>query len=202
MTAVLLALLVAAAPPPDGGAPQDPGPLVDIQVAVPRAVLELHYATPDNFLHHAVYEHPRCLLRRSVAEALARVESRLEAQGFRIKLWDCYRPLSVQRAMWKLVPVKGLVADPEHGGSHHNRGTAVDASLATLDGAPVEMPTAHDDFSRAGRRDATCAKDAACRNKGILRAAMEAEGFTTIRTEWWHFDGPSAGHAALLDEPL
>lgn len=204
MTAALLALALLASPAPDAGATpqQELGGLVDVSRVVPRAVLELHYATPHNFLHRAVYAHARCLLRARVAEALARVEVRLEAQGYRLKLWDCYRPLSVQRAMWKLVPVKGLVADPNKGGSHHNRGTAVDASLATLDGSPVEMPTAHDDFTRAGRRDAPCANAKACARKSILRAAMEAEGFTTIRTEWWHFDAPDAGHAPLLDDPL
>ncbi|MBS2027917.1 MAG: M15 family metallopeptidase [Deltaproteobacteria bacterium] len=194
MNALVLALALAADPVGSG--------LVDVHDAVPRAVLEMHYATPDNFLHKAVYAHARCLLRADVAEALNRVEARLEKDGFRLKLWDCYRPLSVQRAMWKLVPVKGLVADPEHGGSHHNRGTAIDASLVDLDGKDIAMPTKHDDFTKAGRRDAACADPKACEHKAKLRAAMEAEGFTTIRTEWWHFDAQGADHAPLLDEPL
>jgi beta-N-acetylhexosaminidase/D-alanyl-D-alanine dipeptidase len=162
----------------------------------------MHYATADNFLHKQVYARARCLLRPEVATALQKVEDRLEKQGLRLKLWDCYRPLSVQREMWKLVPVKGLVADPNHGGSHHNRGTAVDASLVDLEGKEIAMPTAHDDFSKAGRRDAPCKDPQAAAHRAALRAAMEAEGFTTIRTEWWHFDGPSAGGAPLLDEPL
>jgi len=192
MSALLLLLALAA----------KPAGLVDIHTVVPRAVLDIDYATPHNFMHQAVYAHPRCLLRPEVAEALAKVEARLEPQGYRLKLWDCYRPLSVQRAMWKLVPVHGLVADPNHGGSHHNRGTAVDASLVDIDGHEVAMPSPHDDFTHAGRRDAPCKDPKAAAHRAILRAAMEAEGFTTIRMEWWHFDAPHAGRPPLLDEPL
>lgn len=192
MTPLLLLLLAAA--------PADPG-LVDVGSALPRAVLELRYATPHNFLHQAVYAHARCLLRGEVVQALRQAEEKLEPQGLRLLLWDCYRPLSVQRAMWRLVPVKGLVADPDHGGSHHNRGTAVDASLADAQGKPLAMCTDHDDFSRAGRRDAPCAAELAAR-RARLRAAMESAGFSTIRTEWWHFDAPDAGAAPLLDQPL
>ena len=194
MTALVLSLLLTL----DGGA----GQLVDVQQAVPRAALQMRYATPNNFLHQAVYARARCLLRADIAEALGKAEARLEKQGYRLKLWDCYRPLSVQRAMWKLVPVRGLVADPGRGGSHHNRGTAVDASLVDLQGNEVEMPTDHDDFSKAGRRDAPTRSPAAAAHRGLLRAAMEAEGFTTIRMEWWHFDGPHADGAPALDEPL
>jgi D-alanyl-D-alanine dipeptidase len=192
---ILLALVLAVS-----AAEPSPG-LVDLAEVLPRAVLDLRYATPHNFLKEAVYAHPRCLLRAEVAHALATAELQLEAKGYRLLLWDCYRPLSVQRAMWKRVPVKGLVADPEHGGSHHNRGTAVDAALADLEGKPVAMCTDHDDFSRAGRRDAPCAPEPAAR-RAALRQALEAAGFTTIRTEWWHFDAPNAGAAPLLDQPL
>jgi D-alanyl-D-alanine dipeptidase len=189
---LVLALSVAASPPG----------LVDVAQAVPNAALELRYATEHNFLHRAVYAHARCLLRADVAASLARAEARLEKQGYRLKLWDCYRPLSVQRDMWKLVPVRGLVADPNKGGSHHNRGTAVDASLVDLQGHDIAMPSDHDDFTAKGKRDAPCADPAAAKHRAALRAAMEAEGFTTIRTEWWHFDAAGADHAPLLDEPL
>jgi zinc D-Ala-D-Ala dipeptidase len=191
-----LALLLVAEPA------KEAKPLVDVAQAVPRAVLEMDYATPDNFLHRAVYAHARCLLRSDAAEAINRVEARLEKDGYRLKLWDCYRPLSVQREMWKLVPVRGLVADPNKGGSHHNRGTAVDASLVDLAGKAVAMPSAHDDFTKRGRRDAPCDDPAVVKRRGLLQAAMKAEGFTTIRTEWWHFDAPGADFAPLLDEPL
>ena len=195
----VLVLGLAAAEPP---AQKEAKPLVDIAQAIPRAVLELHYATPNNFLHRAVYAHARCLLRSDVAEELARVEARLEKGGYRLKLWDCYRPLSVQWDMWKLVPVRGLVADPNQGGSHHNRGTAVDASLVDLEGRAVDMPSEHDDFTKRGKRDALCAHPAVAQRRTLLQSAMKAEGFTTIRTEWWHFDAPGADFAPLLDEPL
>jgi D-alanyl-D-alanine dipeptidase len=183
-------------------APTSPVRLVDASQAVPGAVLDIRYATTHNFLHKAVYSAARCLLDPAVAASLARVEGRLEAEGFRLKLWDCYRPFSVQKEMWKLVPVRGLVADPSRGGSRHNRGSAVDASLVALDGTDIEMPTDHDDFTAAGRRDAPCRSARACQHRAVLRAAMEAEGFTTIRTEWWHFEGTPSASSGPLDEPL
>lgn len=199
MAPLLLLLALGAGPAaPAAGLSQ----LTDISVAVPRAVLEMRYARTDNFLKQAVYAKARCLLRPAAAEALARVETRLETSGLRLKLWDCYRPFSVQKQMWALVPQRGLVADPGRGGSNHNRGQAVDASVTDLEGKDVPVPTAHDDFTRAGRRDAPCADPVAAKNRGLLREAMEAEGFTSIRSEWWHFDFKSAGPAPALDEPL
>jgi D-alanyl-D-alanine dipeptidase len=195
----LLASLGAAATPDPHASSAS---LVDLAQAVPRAVLDLHYATADNFLHRAVYAHARCLLRADVAEAIGRVEARVEKAGYRLELWDCYRPLSVQKEMWKLVPQRGLVADPNKGGSHHNRGTAVDASLVDLEGRAVPMPSAHDDFTPAGRRDTPGLPPDVVKRRSVLRSAMEAEGFTTIRTEWWHFDAAGADHAPLLDDPL
>lgn len=203
MNAWLLGLLLAAAPvAAPVVAPKPTDTLVDVADAVPRATLDIRYATTRNFLHEAVYAKARCLLLPRTAAALARAEARLEAAGLRLLLWDCYRPLSVQKAMWAKVPVRGLVADPYHGGSFHNRGTAVDAAVVDLDGKPVPLPSDHDDFTRAGRRDTPCADPKAARNRAALIDAMTAEGFTTIRTEWWHFDGPDAVHAPVLDLPL
>lgn len=177
--------------------------LTDVSRAVPDAVIELRYATASNFLGHPLYPPgARCLLLPAVANRLARAAARLRSHGLRLRLWDCYRPLAVQREMWRRVPRRGFVADPAKG-SNHNRAAAVDVALAAADGSEVELPTAFDAFERRARADATSGVPAAARrNRDLLRAAMEAEGFRVNRMEWWHFDAPEARRAPVLDLPL
>lgn len=178
------------------------GGLVEASARVPGLVVELRYATEDNFLGKAVYpEDARCLLLPGVAERLARVARMLQPRGFRLKAWDCYRPLRVQRAMWKLVPRRGYVADPRTG-SNHNRGGAVDVTLVTLDGAPVEMPTPFDTFGPAAHHGSSAGTPEARRHREALRRAMVEAGFRANRMEWWHYDAPEARAAPVLDVPL
>lgn len=179
-----------------------PGGLVEASARVPGLVVELRYATEDNFLGRAVYpEGARCLLLPGVVERLGRAARTLEAHGFGLKAWDCYRPLHVQWAMWKLVPRKGYVADP-HTGSNHNRGAAVDVTLVTLDGAAVEMPTPFDTFGPSAHHGSTAGTAEARANRETLRQAMVDAGFRANRMEWWHYDAPEARGAPVLDVPL
>ena len=120
--------------------------LIDIQTIAPDIILDMRYATSNNFLKAPVYPVARCLLRAPVAEALKRVQADLITQGLGLKLFDCYRPLSVQRAMWKILPDSNYVANPAKG-SRHNRGAAVDLTLVDAMGKELEMPTGFDDFS-------------------------------------------------------
>jgi len=180
-----------------------PAPLlVDAAARVPDAVLDLRYAGPRNAAGRPLYPAPRCLLLAPVAERLARAAAALRAQGYRLLLWDCYRPLSVQRELWRLRPDPRYVADPERG-SHHSRGAAVDATLATLAGEPVEMPTDHDAFERRARPDVEEGISPAARaHRALLRRAMEEAGFRQNRGEWWHYDAAGFGRHPLLDLPL
>ena len=197
---LLAAAALAAAPPAAEAAPRPD--LVEVARLVPDAVLDLRYATGDNFLGRAVYPEARCLLLRTAAERLARAAARLRRQGYRLLLWDCYRPLSVQREMWRLAPRPGYVADPRRG-SHHNRGAAVDIALAAADGRPVEMPTPFDTFDRRAHADAVeGVSEAARRHRRLLREALEAEGFLVNPREWWHFAARDASRHPLLDVPL
>jgi D-alanyl-D-alanine dipeptidase len=197
LLASTLAALLAAAPPAPGAAP-----LVDVALLIPRAVLDLRYATPDNFTGRALYPVARCLLQPEVAARLARAAAKLERRGYRLRLYDCYRPLSVQRAMWEAVPRVGFVADPKTG-SLHNRGAAVDVGLSAQDGSELEMPTRFDSFERKARAWATAGiPPEARRHRDRLRAAMEAEGFAVNPLEWWHFDADGALEHPLLDLPL
>ncbi len=193
--------VVAAAPaaPPPGW--------TDLAVAIPDAVLDLRYATPHNFTGATLYPAARCWLRDAVATRLALAADALRADGYRLLLWDCYRPASVQVELWARVPDPRFVARPrfdEHGqpigGSVHSRGGAVDLGLADRDGKPLEMPTDHDDFSAAAA--GAGARGEIKTRLLALRAAMKAAGFTPIRSEWWHFEARGLARGPLADFPL
>jgi D-alanyl-D-alanine dipeptidase len=175
--------------------------LVDLATVAPTVRLDLRYATPNNFTGRALYPVTRCLLRPAVAARLARVQSSLEARHLGLKVYDCYRPLSVQRQMWALVPDERYVADPAKG-SRHNRGAAVDVTLVRPDGEELAMPTPFDDFSQRARIDYPQLPAAAVANRALLQQVMRAAGFTPLPTEWWHFDAPEWESFDLLDIPL
>ena len=188
-----LFLLLAAAPAAD---------LVDAKAQVPGLVVELRYATADNFFQRALYpKGARCLLLRPVAARLARAAEDVARHGYRLKVWDCYRPLAVQWEMWERLPKRGYVEDPRTG-SHHNRGAAVDVTLLRADGTEVEMPTPFDTFAPSSRQDAPLANKEVAERRALLRVAMEAAGFHVNRMEWWHYEAPEAHGAPLLDVPL
>jgi zinc D-Ala-D-Ala dipeptidase len=178
--------------------------LVDVSAVVPDAVIDLRYARADNFVHEAVYRSDaRCLLRYDVADRLARAAEELRAKGYRLVLWDCYRPHSVQKRFWALVPDERYVAKPtDASGSVHSRAAAIDVSLADASGAPLPMPTAHDDFSERAHRDAPIADSAVKVRMEVLDAAMTGAGFEGLPTEWWHYAAPGSSAYPLLDEPL
>lgn len=176
--------------------------VVEVQQVIPDLVLDLRYATDDNFLKRRVYpKDATCFLRREAAEKLKAAAEQVRRQGFRLRVFDCYRPLSVQWEMWKILPKPGYVADPNKG-SKHNRGIAVDLTLADAEGNAVEMPTDFDTFSKAAHHGFEGASEAAKKHRAILREAMEAAGFKKNRMEWWHYDLPGAGQFPILDVPL
>jgi zinc D-Ala-D-Ala dipeptidase len=181
---------------------------IDISVVVADAVIDMRYATAENFVHRKMYPVNRCLLRRQVAMHLVHAADILRPQQRRLLLWDCYRPASVQREFWRVVPDTRYVAQPtfsEAGapltGSKHSRGAAVDISLADSQGRQIVMPTAHDDFSAAAQR-VNAQKSKAARELRILDDAMQQAGFTGIATEWWHYDHTGANEYPLADQPL
>lgn len=164
-------------------------------------MLDIRYATDDNFLGRAVYDAARCLLVPDAAERLLAAEHALRERGYRLVVWDCYRPRSVQVAMWEILPDPTYVADPREG-SRHNRGAAVDVGVLARDGSPVPLPTDHDDFSPRAHRDATDLPAAAIESREALERAMTEAGWIPLASEWWHFDAPGWERYPLRDVPL
>ena len=172
--------------------------LIDIDSVNSNIILDIRYATDNNFLHRKLYPVARCVLRGAAAKRLSQVQNYLETKGLGLKVFDCYRPLSVQRQMWQVLPDPRYVANPESG-SRHNRGAAVDLTLVDRNGKELEMPTDFDDFSKKAHRNYTGASVEAIRNRQLLEEAMTQYGFIPLATEWWHFDDPDWRKFSILD---
>ncbi|MDB6057378.1 MAG: beta-glucosidase-related glycosidase and D-alanyl-D-alanine dipeptidase [Verrucomicrobiales bacterium] len=172
--------------------------LVDVERAVPGVVLDIRYATTNNFTGQVLYPSSKCYLRSSTAQKLAHVQSQLRPMGLGLKVYDGYRPLSVQRKMWKVYPVPGYVADPKRG-SRHNRGAAVDLTLIHTNGTEVPMPSPYDSFTETAHRNTTNAPPEALANRDLLERVMVTNGFEGLPTEWWHFDDLDWRRYPLMD---
>ena len=192
-----LILLIAGVAHAETAKPTD---FVDVSSVIKDAVVDIRYATEDNFTKTKLYPVGVCKLRRSVATRLAKAATALRKQGRRLLVWDCYRPTSIQDKLWKLVPDERYVADPKKG-SRHSRGAAVDVGLVDKDGKAVVLPTKYDDFSDAAHRVNALEGDAGAEARRLERA-MKAAGFVGMPTEWWHFDAPDAAKFPLSDEGL
>jgi zinc D-Ala-D-Ala dipeptidase len=162
-------------------------PLVDALSVVPKLIVDLRYATSNNFAGRPLYpKGTDCLLRRSVAERLARAARTLARERLRLVAWDCLRTPEAQLVLWQAHPEPGAVAEPGRG-SLHERGVAVDVGLADLNGDPVELPTPFDAFGPAAAADAPLPEGPAKRHRDLLIAAMRSAGFRPNPKEWWHY---------------
>jgi len=186
--AELRAEALAATPPLETGKRE--ADLVELVTLDPTIRLDIRYAGSDNFLSTPLYSQARAFMQRPAAEALTAVSADLRRQGWGLLVHDAYRPWYVTKMFWEATPddKKDFVADPAEG-SKHNRGCAVDLTMYDLKtGAPAVMPSLYDEMSpRAAPGYAGGTADER-RRRDLLRAAMEAHGFTVYEVEWWHFD--------------
>ncbi|MBX7259992.1 MAG: D-alanyl-D-alanine dipeptidase, partial [Candidatus Hydrogenedentes bacterium] len=180
-----LALSCCTTPPPTPVSTQPE--LVELVKVIPDIKLDIRYATPNNFTGKTVYPVARCFLVKDAALALAKVQADLHKEGYGLKVFDGYRPLSVQRAFWAILPDPRYVADPSKG-SRHNRGYAIDLTLVDANGNDVPMPTEYDDFTERAHRDHMDLPKEVIANRARLEKAMKRHGFIPFPTEWWHFD--------------
>ncbi len=162
--------------------------LVDIEEIIPGVVLDIRYATKNNFTGKRIYKSPKAYLRLPVAEALKNVQSELNTMGLAIKVFDAYRPYSATVKFYEVYPDTNFVAAPWHG-SRHNRGCAVDLTLIDQkSGQELEMPTPFDDFSEKAHHDYMDLSPDAIKNRALLKNIMIKHGFSVYDYEWWHYD--------------
>lgn len=154
---------------------------------------DMRYATENNFLKAKVYDCAECYTRVKTAKALIEANQDFMKEGAKIKFYDCYRPNSVQYKMWAIVPNPQYVANPDKG-SIHNKGGAVDITLVDMDGNELDMGTDFDFFGKRAYHDNMDLPQEILDNRKLLKETMEAHGFWSIRTEWWHYNLSAASN--------
>ena len=175
--------------------------LVDLQAFIPGIVLDIRYATTNNFMHEQLYPIAKAYLRYPAAVAVRDVENELAKDHLGLKIFDAYRPYGITEKMWSPKNV-GFVADPVKG-SKHNRGAAVDLTLIdSSTGQELEMPSAYDEFTDRAHRDYMAAPPQALANRLKLEEIMKRHGFEPLPTEWWHFDFGGWQRFELMNVPL
>ncbi|WP_291721398.1 M15 family metallopeptidase [Bernardetia sp.] len=154
-------------------------------------VLDIRYATENNFMKQKVYPCAKALLRKVAAEALFEANEKFKEKGYRIKVYDGYRPLSVQWILWNTTTNKNYVANPRRG-SNHNKGCAVDMTLVDENGKELNMGTEYDFFGKEAHHTftnfPTKTKDEILKNRKLLKNIMASVGFSSISNEWWHYN--------------
>ncbi|MFC5410227.1 M15 family metallopeptidase [Larkinella bovis] len=184
--------------------------LVDIQQTDPTILVELKYSTTDNFVGKDVYgDLTRAYLQPMAAQKLAKASQELQKRqpNLRLLVYDATRPRSAQWDLWKTLshlPVseRGKYVSNPRNGSVHNFGCAVDLTLATKDGKPLDMGTKFDYFGELAYPEKedhllkqgklTCKQ---VENRRLLRSVMQKAGFSSLKTEWWHFNALSRAEA-------
>lgn len=165
-------------------------------------VEDIRYATSNNFVKRKVYTYPICILTPGTAIKLKNANITLNKIGYKIKIYDGYRPIAAQSIFWSLIPDERYVANPSKGGSDHSKGCAVDVTLVDKDNRELNMPTLFDDFSSKANRSSKEWTEEEKKNVRILTEAMKKAGFIEISGEWWHYYDSNKGSYKTVDVPL
>ncbi|HEY0742216.1 MAG TPA: M15 family metallopeptidase [Chryseosolibacter sp.] len=162
--------------------------LVDLENFVPGIVLDIRYATTNNFTGTQIYNLAKAYARKPVAEALLKVQNELKQKGFGIKMFDGYRPYKATVKFYEVYKDTTYVASP-YRGSRHNRGCALDLTIIDLKtGEELKMPTEYDSFKKDAWPRTPVADPVIRANRKMLIDVMESNGFKVNGSEWWHFD--------------
>lgn len=162
------------------------GNWINMKDSLPGAFFDIRYATTNNFTAKQIYPCAACYLRPEAARALMKISEDAYKSGYKILVYDCYRPLNVQKILWEIKPDAAYVTPPSVG-SMHNRGLAVDLTLANVNGKPIDMGNLYDDFSSKSHWNYTNLSQESITNRNILKGLMKKYGFDTINSEWWHY---------------
>lgn len=188
--------------------------LVNIQEIDPSILVELKYSSTDNFVGKDIYGCiTQCFMQKRPAEMLAKASELLQRKypNYRLLVYDGGRPVHFQKVLWNSLPQYAprerstYVANPSAEGSIHSYGSAVDLTIATADGTPLDMGTKYDYFGELAypKKESYFLKtkklsEKQINNRLILRSVMKAAGYMPIAYEWWHFNAFSRQTAKAI----
>ena len=163
--------------------------------------LDLRYATKNNFTNEKIYQKKRCYLVQSAFEHLTLACEIASKIGYRLKIFDAYRPQSAQKLLWKIFPNPNFITPPTKG-SPHSRGVAVDLTLVDKKGYEIDMGTEFDEFSTLSFHGAKQISKIAFKNRLILLGIMTTAGWDYYKNEWWHYQLFDSKKFPLRNESL
>ena len=149
-------------------------------------IIDMRYATTDNFVKEKMYECGRCFLRPEVAQRVAEAHRILQKKGLGLKMLDCFRPRPIQQKLWDKFKDPRYVTPPSKG-SMHNRGAAVDLTIVDKNGKQLDMGTTYDFFGKEAHHAYSHFPKKILANRKLLKATMKEVGLKSITTEWWHY---------------
>lgn len=196
-----VALVVSSFQVASAQAKMDTG-FVNMKKHAAEFAFDMRYATSNNFLKETVYPCDNCLVRSQVAQALIKANDQFKKKGYKIKFYDCFRPVDVQKKMWAIKPDSRYVANPNKSGSIHNRGAAVDITLVDASGKELDMGTEFDHFGEEAHHAYTKLSEQVLANRKLLKTIMEQSGFVAQSTEWWHYNFGDRSKFRISNEPL
>ena len=161
---------------------KDKSVLIDIRKFNPNIILDIRYATTNNFTGNLVYPVATCFVHKKVAEKLNDIQKELENINLGLKIWDGFRPISAQQKFWDICPDERYVSKPKKA-VWHTRGTAVDVTLVNTNGKELPIPSHFDNFSEKAHRH-NCQIPDIAKNEKFLESIVVKHGFIPSPTEW------------------
>jgi len=166
----------------------EPSDYVNVKDYLPDAVVELRYATENNFTKERIYDFSDAYLQYGTVLKLIQVQEDLAKDGYTLKFWDTYRPYEAQCRLWEVYPNGAYVANPAKGPTGHCNGRTMDITLVDLaTGEELEMPSEFDDFSVRADRNYEDVSEEAAKNAQYLEDVMSRYGFQGYEGEWWDY---------------
>ncbi|MBR1585905.1 MAG: M15 family metallopeptidase [Clostridia bacterium] len=206
-------MMMAAAEEAPAPAHELPAGFCYLHEVIDDVILDMRYAGTHNFVGDVIdgYEAPYAIMTNQAAEQLKAVADDLRQMGYRLMIFDAYRPqsavrhfvrwsqdaddLRMQAEFYPEFTKKSLLVDQGYiaRNSSHCRGSAVDLTITDLDGNPLDMGTGFDYFGKLAWHGAKGITKQQAQNRLILKTAMESHRFRCFEHEWWHYK--------LINEP-
>tara|TARA_A100001015_G_C14663369_1_gene583925 strand:- start:13 stop:627 length:615 start_codon:yes stop_codon:yes gene_type:complete len=149
-------------------------------------ILDIRYATKNNFTGRQIYNRDDCYLHPEAFERLTIAIEFAKKLGLKFKIFDGFRPSDSQKKLWNFYPNKNFISPPTKG-SPHSRGIALDLTLIDKKGNDLDMGTEFDEFSTLSYHGTKYISKQATNNRLLLLGIMTSSGWDFFRNEWWHY---------------
>jgi len=166
--------------------PRNDSDFVRVKDYIPDILVEIKYATSNNFTGTVVYDYTDAYLRYGTVQKLMKVQDELRQQGLLLKIWDSFRTMDAQQVLYEKSGGKGF-SNPKTSNNSQSRGNTVDLTIVDKNGNELEMPTKHDEFNSYSDRNFSDCTVKAAENALLLQTIMQKHGFTGLQSEWWQF---------------